>query len=430
MVRPVLVAVVVALLAAAAPAAPARDGGGRYAVRGQVVVSWHGAADRCAAAGVCGVRGTLTVGVAQRGSYSSDDAGSSVNSSGGGEDPVVRVTRDGAHATCVERVGDGFGGVSIRRILGGRGALLLGIGGDLGDGLGAGRCAGPRPADLRPVLPAAKLPLRLVRPVTRDLSGRRTFAAGAFDGEVVNDLRLTLRPAPPRRESRRARRPPPASAVPPRGQGEERRRVAVASVGYRVVGVTGEILATFEAGPEGCELLDACGTTGRVAMQRAPGGSVAVYAEAPLRGRRPRTVADVTTARGAAVRGWGNLGDTAGVVTGETSRPGEPPCRDRIETAAGDVHVERRGSDARFGVEPASRSGLRTRCAGPYVPETPAFGTIALGALGEPRLQVTVRPRGGSFADAPYFGRRDGEMTLELEHVASDVRVERRARLR
>src|SRR4051794_20306199 len=148
-------------LAVAAPATAAAERGvkGTYALGGGVVITWHGAAGRCEAAGVCDVHGTLSYAPRDRGSFTLFPRDTSESTNSRSHAAIVRVRRDSSGETCVDVAGGGGGGPDFGSASsGGSSTLTLTVGGSFDEGsLSAGRCAGPLASDLMPVLPTARL---------------------------------------------------------------------------------------------------------------------------------------------------------------------------------------------------------------------------------------------------------------------------------
>ena len=383
-------------LGATAGEAQARTYEARYELTGSLTVSWTGPE---------GTRGAVFLEPNIEGSVRFTGRGELRSSSASAflfdPDPAVRVRRqapDGAVSTCADRLSSntpslGFG--SPRR------GLEVNF---LGEGFGAtpalaGRCTGPLPADLAPLLPVARVPVgRLIRgPTVLRLGVRRAFAAGPIRGEVVSTLGVRFQKARSRPERRRRR--PPRARVSQSGGGDV----------YRVVGTEGAVTTSYRGTNEpSCRLLDACGLEGTSTLRlltadaEVPAGEVAIRQE-----RFGAILARVA-------------------VEGRTSRSGAVTCEDRSEAENGGLHLVRtvRGEAVRFRLQPADSpfgaDPVRTRCAGPAVEDlgtaTLATGELPVSAFRDAEVRLVLRAA-GSFDGGIYGGARGGEIVLTLRRM-------------
>ena len=417
--------------AAADPAAPAaprivRTARGFMPV-GSLDYIWKGDPARgCAAAGLCGVAGSLQV-----------VTGNSSSGGGPGLPPidiqdnnsVARVDRssaNGAAHPCVDFVPYDVAFVVRHRPGGKLRAVPQGEGAQPAS---AGQCAGPTAADLLPVT----LPARKLARGGYDLSGSVSFGAGPFAITVVSTIRaLAVSPhsfgpvTPP--PFTRGRRPPKARAV----------LAEQADVAYRVTGVQGGLTASFSglASPF-CAPLDACGGIGAVRLALAAPGHRLDFSGSRLVQRRVgsrRALADLRAGRLRLDANAYTL-PLAGGVTGTFTSADATPCRDTVSGAAIELGEGSTRTAYRLSLSPPSSfpgffgpDELRTRCPGPGSSEILgtrplATGAVAAGDVGAPRLSVVLGAAGG-FRGSAYAGTRAGSITLTLvrTHVSAGTR--------
>src|SRR5688500_6619775 len=224
------------------------------AVSGSVVAIWHGDEGRgCRAAGVCNTSGSATYRPGFDGRLL---VGRNSVSFGGAESagpPVVRV-RDGgptAPIACADVLESFFSPLSFA-YLGDELQVTL-------DGLelSAGRCGGPRTLDLAHALPRGSIKTAVLRRAggSVDLSARTRFVAGAFSGEVISTVKMTLGRA---RFVREDLSPEVLGELP--GSADGPRRYWILDVSYRIAGASGAIVTDFRGLPDpACRALGACG---------------------------------------------------------------------------------------------------------------------------------------------------------------------------
>jgi hypothetical protein len=399
---------------------------------GGLTVVWTGDPARgCAAAGQCGVRGSLQM-------VQGDEAASE---SGGGAPPlelsdqsaVARVQTtapDGTFTGCADLVPVDFF-LTVRKTRGAARATL-----DASDALGApssGRCAGPTAADIGTM----KLPARQMGSRGYDLSGQTSFGAGPFEVTAISTVRAhftygnqgdqvglggfgflsggvggggstrPLKPRPALQESAMAR--------------------------YRITGVSGALDTDFAGvAPPLCDGLGDCGATGRLTQTISTHGTV-LFAGTRLvshrvglsgaladlrRGRlllfdsfgvRPihETVAEMLSQSDGA-----SCTDTGSLRLARTSSAGPHRGVDELALAAG-------AGELGFG----SPDPFRTRCPGPSTADiigtgggSVATATVTAGELGDRHLSIAFRPR-AAFDGPDYSGRRTGSVVVSMTLV-------------
>lgn len=426
------------LLALPAPA-PAAEGRGALHVRGAVELRWQGRPGACEEDGLCGVSGTVRWQPA---------GGGRVEYAGGPGSwrptylqplnfsrPVVRVLRtspDGSTSGCIDSLGtEQLFGDLLDLVPGEDGQLLLGVATPYGPGpFNAGRCAGPLPADVDPVLPATAFR----RHGVMDLRARAPFAAGPFEGVVRSTLRAEAGPVRRVRSSSFSS----GSSGPGAATGTSPTRLVAVVADYRVVSADGGFHATLagERSPA-CEAADACGATGTLDV--SPLG---------LAGRTLRLLGYRVVKTGAAYGprealadlGAGRLRDLAGGLPdrGEPTRTTTASVRLGGESATCTDAAEgplpgfsaRGGRTVRFAIDSSSYGGIgdlvRTRCPGPSVSDVLGGGALLAGSLPAASLAgastTVVLGAAGGFSAEGWSGERSGQLTVGLERTRIRVR--------
>jgi hypothetical protein len=421
-----------AVLAGALPAtAAARDRQlqGSAAVTGSISVTWHGDPARgCAAAGLCGYRGSLTLRPGPTGDVELDlvrgrlafgflalDA----------HDPTpVRVTREpaggGEPGGCVDLVGAPE--ADLQLVPSGHGRARVQF---ESAGLSSGRCAGPALAKALALVPSRTVSIaRLLSggaPI--DMSGQSGYASGHFSGRVVSTLRMRVGRARAVRNE-----PIPPGLLPPPSRRPRRPAVRVARVDvrYGVASMVGSVSTAFDGLPEpGCLPFDACDASGTATWAAiAHSGVVEVSGVA----RVPRSAHGVRDALAALRSGRGVLvveglmPHAKGTTTAEVTRPGAESCRDAVPVRAPDFALTfaTRRFPLLLGGDQALGRGdvVRTGCPGPtqldaFGRGSLASGSLPIAALGRRRVELTLT-RGGRFSGGGYAGARTGRFTVEL----------------
>src|SRR4051794_9262956 len=181
-----------------------RDGDLEGTATGQIVVTWHGDSGRgCAAAGVCDLSGSIVVKpdlVDVFGAFRPDGrfypGEATIYSSG---PAVVRTRRSNASAApsiCLDLVDAEGVALSPTEQPRGRYTFDVSTAHSFTNGLTTGRCAGPKAKQLETVFPSGVLQAALKGHRSRlmDFTGRKSFTAGPFSGEVVSTLAARLWP--------------------------------------------------------------------------------------------------------------------------------------------------------------------------------------------------------------------------------------------
>jgi hypothetical protein len=426
-----LVATVAATVLAgvAAPCATAARGLAMpVGVSGSVVAIWHGDPARgCRAAGVCNASGSATYRPGFDGRLRVGRNSVSFGGAESAEPPVVRV-RDGGAAgpvACADVLESVFSPLSFAYLGDELQVTLAGL------ELSAGRCGGPRTLDLAHALPRGFIKTARLRRArgTIDLSSRTRFVAGAFSGEVISTVKITLGRARVVVEDFA----PDVLRLPDAAAGRER-RYWILDVQYRIAGASGALVTDFHGlPPPACRALGACGTTGtssyslkgvsgridvlaagriardgrrpsvRTALRRLRRGSLSAYADSRLWQARASVNQTATSPAGTC---------TDGLFT-------EPPVID-FRTNRSALVLLLRSNDLG-----SLADTVRTRCPGPSQTDvlkegSLAHGRLPLDAVGARTLQV-VTGSNRTFARNGYTGSRHGELRLDLEHVKSDV---------
>lgn len=394
-------------------------------VFGRLTIAWRGDPARgCAAAGLCGVSGTLQM------NFGGDESVGPPPPQLNATDPsaVARVQTtepDGSVITCADLVPVTLD-LTVHRS-GGR-VTARTAAADPVPGPNSGRCAGPTSGDL------AALPLPARRaPHGYDLSGRTTSTAGPFAVTVISGVHAVIGPGGGGGLGGLLFGPGPGGSGGP--VKTHPALVEHARVTYRVIGFSGAMTADFAglAAPQ-CEPVGACGVSGRLVQSFATRGSV-TFLGARIVTRhfgRDRAVADMR-------HGDMVLFDSLGArpvretVRETSTQTGGLPCvtASSVLVGAGQAGQPRRGRDdlvlADDGgdFELAGADAFRTSCPGPSAqdilgPKGGALATATVPAreLGARRLSITFRG-GGGFAGSSYAGHRSGAVVLSLALVGS-----------
>ena len=394
------------------------------ALTGSLTITWTGSpASGCAAAGVCGVTGSVEM-----------HLGNSSESSSGGAAPlevtdpnaVARVQTtapDGTVITCADLVPVDFS-LAVRRIGGAphttldtRTSLALPSG---------GRCAGPTAADLS----GLSLPARRFGAHGYDMSGHSTSTGGPFQVTVFSSVHAHIT------FGSQGGQPPLGAGSFLGGSTQPPKRHSVleesATVVYRMAGLGGELTTGFAglASPL-CDPLGACGASGRLVQSFATRGTVS-FSGTRIVSRPAGPAAALADLR----RGRLRLFDTfpassIRVTTDETiSESHGVACSDTSTVRLGATSDRAHGTTDELALSPnpgefpgGALDPFRTRCAGPSALDIlgprgapMAAATVSAGELGDPRLSIVFHTA-TSFAGAAYTGERSGSLVLSLTLV-------------
>ena len=402
---------------------------GRLSTTGAITVTWHGDRARgCAAAGLCGYRGSTLARV-------TDGQFQLLFRKGRlrfgfaevfGPAPVARVRR-------TEGTGEGGGCVDLApetplEMTTSRARTSSSVRiGFIESGLSAGRCAGPDVSLALSQLPRHAIAIsRLTHPGSMvDLSGSAPFRAGRFSGTVRSTIKARVRP-PAEPLLAPGDRPPP----PPRASGPLVRLVDVL-VRYRVTGLSGKVSTTFGGlrGPF-CASLDSCGVAGTANWAiLSAGGSLLIDGEARARpaehGLRDALVA--IRRQPGFINTQGSLRHALGATAATVVRPDGIACHDSQTVLAPDLVTNYDDGAMKFalggeGEYYPSHDVLRTGCPGPMESDVLGRGAVASGsipgaAIGRRRLRVAMTGA-GRFGGAGYSGSHRSGFTLTLRREA------------
>lgn len=400
----------------AATASGALRSNENLAAGGSLTYTWHGDPARgCAAAGVCDVQGELILrptGDAQVALFG-----------GGGEifadvSGVVRVQRGGTDpGDCVD-VSQTGPGLDIRLTSKSAPEALLNAPAN------SGRCAGPLETDL------ANMPIPFRHSgASYDLSETKSFVAGPFTGSFVSSLALR----PVSNQGFGGSQSSGSSSGPARS----RAVLEQAQLSYRVTAGSNEIQTLFGAENSGCQILDACGASGSLALLVSPPKTFTIEATRLVHVSRTRrdVLADLTHGRlallgGAPLKGYVN--ETYDWSDGSSCRDSVPATR--LQLLVGALAP----SPSRSRVPVGLNSGLgqngevlRTHCPGPGDTDLIgqngilASGSVPAGELLHRRFTVTLAAP-SDFMGLGYTGSRSGSIQLELTltKVHAEARTE------
>ncbi len=347
------------------PACPGVSHPAQGAVCGTVTVNFHGdPAAGCAAAGLCDVSGTVTwstattgdaiVGATRGGKVSGELIGDSGQDSYSAT--VVRTAADGSQHTCSQSSSTGstlvtIGGTRERTV------VALASLGDR-DPL-AGRCAGPREADVAAALPSASTTIAALQAQgSLKLGGSATqFSGDGFSGTVTSTVTFA--------HSRMLVYADDGSSGPSVGE----------PVAFYRVTVRGQLNAQIAGPTSGCEALDACGLSESVTV--APGRQLSDGAFAgPLPTQRHGETELHALDRAGSLDGALFL-VAQGSAT--STQPGAAQCTgsagESVSTVAFGFHRNRVYLEL---AGTGSGDLFRTHCPGPFASD---FGVLATGTL-------------------------------------------------
>jgi hypothetical protein len=422
-------------------------------VSGSVSVDFHGdAAAGCAAAGMCGVSGTVTwrpgasaelfaFGFRRDGRPYTQGLLALGQGERGGEpgSTAAQVRRAASESAGPGLCSDAAAG-SVALDLSERRGSSLPVRIAQEDGGGAygrdsfrTRCAGPAGSDVAALLPTRVLSTRALRRGHRrlDFSADRPFAARGLAGTVHSDVVITI--------VRTERGDTSGSGSEEMGPVTARHRLL--DLRYRVKRVSGSV-TTSVAGltdPDACAALDSCGTGGSVTLApSAHAGRADVQAFGPARHRTP---ADLRRALGllpgrrpshVQVSGYVAWEGDRGSVTSALTRGGAPDCRDSAPLGtSGYLSLDARGNrlQAAYGYSGEGLGDpLRTRCPGPGIADVAASHALATGSLPLSALRhrrVTLHlTRGARFRGDGYRGRTSADLTVVLRRTSVRERIE------
>lgn len=382
---------------------------------GSLTYTWHGDPARgCAAAGVCDTQGELILRptddaqVSDLGRHHTADI--NVDVSG-----VDRVLRGGADpGECVDLPQTVFG-LDMR--------LQSATKAVLNAPANSGRCAGPLQNDLA----SMTIPVRQAggSGAALDLRDERSFVAGPFSGSFVSTL--VLHPAGSSSSQIFS------SGSSGSGSSSASRHVVLeqAALSYRVTGGSNELETLFSGASDGsCQVLDACGASGSLALlvKRPAAFTVQAFRTVHARRSKRRVLADLRHGR------LNMQGDAS--VTGyvnETYEWGDgSSCRDSVSLPSRQLQLilGSPGPGASRGSIPVSLISnlgpevelLRTHCPGPAGSdlvgqnEILARGSVTADELLRKQLTLTLTTP-SAFAGLGYTGSRSGSIQLELTLV-------------
>lgn len=394
-------------------------------VGGTLTFAWHGDPQRgCAAQGLCGVRGAVTVHLDGFGQLRQGRIRGEIDLVGASA--TARVVReDPASATgeCIDTVSVQDLQVRLRRRGAGAYSALLN-----GSPISSGRCAGP-------VNELSRLPLPVRRLHTRrlgfDLRGRAPFTAGPFSGVLIS----TVVVRPDTRDSGQqytatGSTPGPAVSVP-------RVLVERATVRLRLTGPGGSLQSSFSGSPPPpCVPVDSCGASGTLSLGVSGFSRTLVisgYQNVRKRVGSRKALADLRTGR-LDVSGTAFAAPVRGTLAEVLARPGGG-CRSARSEQLRLVIDQLLTGDSTDSLAVALGSDqasdpLRTHCPGPsevdivsnnqdLAPQQlldPA--TIPLRALGQRQLTITLRAP-GRFSSTGYTGASAGGLRLTLTPLSA-----------
>lgn len=382
---------------------------------GSIIYTWYGdPARRCAAVGVCGVRGALII-EAQGPADAQGEGRQLIINLGGGSSTVRVLTGTGQSAAeCVDTTPNGGGeAVFVARTAGGRLAATV------QPPVSSGRCAGPLARDLA----GLRLAVRRTggRRPSFDLRGSQSFAAGPFSGSLVSTL--VLRPSPAGGGGASSS----SSASGPGGPARRKVLIERVSLRYVVTSLPGSLEISFAGEPDPfCAGLDTCGTTGTLSLSPAPlRGTLTLTASRTVRRRVSARQAIADFRAGRLGNPFGFLATRGvGITVSETYDAADGSrCQDSSSRSQSALFVggPRRSGGVQVGLSEPGNSGslLRTHCPGPSdMDVVGSQGTFARGVISRADLlaarSAVYLSKPGSFSGVGYVGSRSGAIGLSL----------------
>jgi hypothetical protein len=425
-----MVGAAVALFAAAPAGARERALTAGLTSTGAVSVTWHGErALGCAAAGLCGYRGSVSTQPGTDGELVLTLGRHGVVDAFGFLDQqapsVVRVQRretSGSTEACVDALPPGEVDVIAQPPR--NGATRIGL---AGAGLDAGRCAGPDLTNALLRIPERRLSLARLRrgATTIDLSARLPLRSGPFSGLLVSTVRLHVGRMQRATDIIDEQAPGPS-------RGRRFARVVNLHAVYRVTGMAGKLAASFDglAAPA-CSGVDACGLSGVANWAiLSSGGTVVIDARALARGSDHGLRGLLAAVKRRGSRGFvasgADLRHEAGITTASVDRSGGESCHDSRSALPPYVSMPttRTGTRVELGepdVYPGSPNLLRTGCPGPTQAAVVgrhviASGWLPLAAVARRRIDLPLGA-GGRFDDGAYRGVWRSRFDLRLRRV-------------
>ena len=412
-----------------------------FRITGALVYSWHGDRGRgCAAAGVCGVSGTATVGDDPAPEFMSSFDGSRELTLGSAT-VTVRVQRVSGTSiqTCVDSLGDALGGDNLALELSGS-RSTRGIAAVAG-GPSSGRCAGPLAGELAaltiPYRGSSRGGLHL------ELHARRRFTAGPFSGELIS----TLQAAPYGGIGFSQTSASQGSSGP--GRPNHRQRFETIDLRYRI-SAAGSLVNDYAGLPNpDCQPFDACGASGSQTLTIDPASrSLELVGSLPVRARRTRAQILADLHSGRLPLDFPDPVPLATVTSERLAWPDGTTCTDSRRDEGlvalvgftlpsgwtayggsvyggsffGAADRPRRTLPVVIGAGTQGGSPLRTHCPGPAAADLSdangiiLAGRLPLSGLGTNSLSVALA-NAGAFAMPGYAGRRSGAVTLRMTLV-------------
>jgi len=417
----------------------AKEGDLEGRATGEITVTWHGDPARgCAAAGVCGLSGSIVLHpdlVDIFGAFRPDGRFYPGEATLYATAPaVVRTRRADSSSVCLDLVDAQGAALSPTEQPGGRYTFDVSTAHSFTDGLTTGRCAGPKDKQLETVFPSGILqaPLKGHRSRLFDLTGRKSFAAGPFSGEMVSTVATRVWPYLYGDES-------DDSSSDGSSRTRTLRLLGIA-FDYRVESMSGSLLTAFNGSARPfCVPFDSCDMSGTSSYSTSiTHGDLGVAGLRVLRrgekATRRSAMRELRTGRlgisGDSVLPEGALAKIASNVRYADGTS----CADSGETSqlAGlTVAHARRAVHFVLGAEDYERGTLlRSNCQGPVDEDvigsttTFASGSVPVSALGAKSLDVKLAAA-GRFSTGAFTGARSGEIALHLVLRSIHFRVER-----
>jgi hypothetical protein len=413
----VLGALAALLLVAASPADAAN-----VTSHGSLVVRWQSNPATCAEHGLCDRSGVL--------SWRPDSEYASLDLVDANfaflalySSQAVARSHRGTQA-CVDRV---TGPSEIVAAPGPRGHAFVFSMSQAADQLGFGRCAGPLGPDFGPALPqsAPVTVAALRRGAVIDLRARKPFSSGPFEGEVISTL--TLR-------TEREGTSDEGGSTGTTGPHSRLIRFGSVAASYAIESLSGDAGYSFggSADPE-CSPFDTCGLAGELMLHPdLSQGSIRFDAVRRLPTGRETVASGLRALRQGRARGFGE--STLGPPFNPDRDEGEPSvsipltasatpaggatCSETGSYTEPNLDIDRRVTGFAITLEHGGNSQpdpLRTRCPGPGGGDMGplARATLPASAIGQPRIELTLRPAPG-FVAPGFRGTGRGELTLSL----------------
>jgi hypothetical protein len=385
---------------------------------GTLTIAWQGDQARgCAAAGLCGVQGSIEMLADSSGPSGPGQPTFELNDAFSAARVIERSATGEIEDACTDLVPVDLY-LDVRRSSAGQLRAIPDREFTV-EPPSAGRCAGPTFRDLR----ALVLPARKVGRYGYDLSGQTTFGAGPFTVTATSTLRALVDGVGISISGSSSGGVIPIGGPPRAHRLFEEHADAV----YRIADIAGALTTRFSglAAPL-CDALGACGSSGGLSDTLSAAGTVSFSGSRTVR-HPVGEVAALADLRAGRLPLEVDLPELTATLSELVTWPDGTMCTDHNAPMAVSLGFSLFGLTLIPGLTdagPGTGDPLRTRCPGPSAADildgSPlATVTVPMSELGAPQLAVTFSGD-GSFTASDYSGERGGSVvfSLVLEHAS------------